>query len=926
MFMRNLLVAGVLGLAVMPVVRGQACELDARNKSNIAQPVIGPGEMDAELEKQVRDGFNLLYGKLDPAAAEKVLMAAQQAAELKQNVCGEALATWGMAQSARQIRLPDALPRYHRAEELFRKLGAPMALAHAHSLIGIVEQTTGDQAGAERDIAPVPEEFEKAGDIANAVNNRAYLLQWQTNVDRVAGAEAMWKELEDVKAPNVPSVAGLVMLEWGNFLRDDGKLAPAMVRFKQGLEILKECQCALGLQGGIGLSMSTTAATMGDLDSAIEYAAETDKIFADRHADGLRVLSQRALGLAEMMTPDYPKAIVAFELGLKLAKEQHVGSQIPELTALLSVSYSENGEPLKGLAMLDANPPVNYRPAQLCAYDRSVVLVARVAKLYSRADPMLAAADKDCVDQLAPDKEAEFEVLHAEVARDEGQLEVALQHVLKAIDGFDTVRSSIEFTDKRMAQYNVLSGDYYALLIDVLSRLGRPEDALLASEQYRARAFVDLATSPRLEPVAAASGTVELTNPAQEGALPTRGGAKVKESAALDLMSQPHPFLLTAAAMRKIVEEQHATLVSYWVTPEKLTTWVMVPGKPVFEATQAITAAKLNALVAATLPAASAGTRGAADVATRSGESQAVGRGDRKAWRELYDVLIAPIEAQLPAERGSLLTIVPQFALFRVSFPALMNARGEYLIERYAIHTTPSVGVLQVTEANERAAVALPQRYLLVANPELFPQVNGHALPALPGTAVEVREIAQTLGKRSQERLEGRQAGIETMEQSLGSATVLHLATHAVVSDDAPLTSFLALDRRQQGGMLTAASVYGLKLHTNLVVLSACGTGRGKISGDGVAGLSRAFFYAGAASLVTTLWDVVDTPTAELMPRFYAGMAKGESRSAALRGAQLALIGDLRAHKVRVKTLSGTTVALPENPVYWAAFSLAGQP
>src|ERR1700753_3253142 len=81
------------------------CELDARNKSNIAQPIIGSGEMDAQLEKQVRDGFNLLYGKLDAAGADHVLQLAQQEAQLKQNLCGEALATWGMAQAARNYKL-----------------------------------------------------------------------------------------------------------------------------------------------------------------------------------------------------------------------------------------------------------------------------------------------------------------------------------------------------------------------------------------------------------------------------------------------------------------------------------------------------------------------------------------------------------------------------------------------------------------------------------------------------------------------------------------------------------------------------------------------------------------------------------------------------------------------------------------------------
>jgi CHAT domain-containing protein len=303
-----------------------------------------------------------------------------------------------------------------------------------------------------------------------------------------------------------------------------------------------------------------------------------------------------------------------------------------------------------------------------------------------------------------------------------------------------------------------------------------------------------------------------------------------------------------------------------------------------------------------------------------------VGYRTRKPWQQLYELLIAPIAAELPEDSGSLLTIVPQGVLFQLSFPALMDGQRRYLVEHYAVNTVPSVGVLQVTAKNEAAAAKLPLSYVLLANPQSYPKVNGKPLAPLPGTAAEVRAISRELSGRSVTTLQGRQAGIDSLVEALPKATVLHFATHAVVSDTEPANSYLALDRTQRGGLLTTSSVYELHMKTNLVVLSACSTGRGPISGDGVAGLSRAFFYAGAASLVTTLWDVVDEPTARLMPRFYAGLVRGETRSSALRNAQLGLIDDLRHHRVRINALDGTSVSLPESPVYWAAFSLSGQP
>ena len=397
-----------------------------------------------------------------------------------------------------------------------------------------------------------------------------------------------------------------------------------------------------------------------------------------------------------------------------------------------------------------------------------------------------------------------------------------------------------------------------------------------------------------------------------------------------NLSSEAHPFDLTIAQIRQSLEKEHATLLSYWMTASgRLYTWVMAPGKPVFQNNRAVDPVLLASLVKATLPGEGGGARGARSigkVVTRGGEAQELTVASRKPWRDLYRLLIAPIADQLPQQPGSQLTIVPQGELFQLSFSALLDPTGHYLVERYSTNTAPSAGVLEVTAKNDAAAASLPARYLLVANPLNYPSVDGKPLPPLPGTEAEVRTISRELSHQNVTVLEGRQAGIDTLIQELPQATVLHMATHAVVSDRAPLTSFLALDKGQRGGLLTAASVYDLKLKASLVVLSACSTGRGQISGDGVAGLSRAFFYAGAASLVTTLWDVVDEPTAALMGRYYAALAKGETRSGALRDAQLSVIADLRRRKIKVPTLAGSSVSLPENPAFWAAFSLSGQP
>lgn len=144
---------------------------------------------------------------------------------------------------------------------------------------------------------------------------------------------------------------------------------------------------------------------------------------------------------------------------------------------------------------------------------------------------------------------------------------------------------------------------------------------------------------------------------------------------------------------------------------------------------------------------------------------------------------------------------------------------------------------------------------------------------------------------------------------------ILHFATHGLLNSTQPGLSGLVLslvDRtgRPQDGFLRLHDVYNMDLAADLVVLSACQTALGKeVRGEGLVGLTRGFMYAGARSVVATLWPVEDAATAELMPRFYHALMKdGQTPAAALRSAQLALWERRRTRR----------------PFYWAAFTLQG--
>jgi CHAT domain-containing protein len=219
---------------------------------------------------------------------------------------------------------------------------------------------------------------------------------------------------------------------------------------------------------------------------------------------------------------------------------------------------------------------------------------------------------------------------------------------------------------------------------------------------------------------------------------------------------------------------------------------------------------------------------------------------------------------------------------------------------------------------------------LLVADPTPPRQSTLDApLPRLPGARVEVGAIGGQLRRHQATTLQDAAATEARVRELVSDRGVLHFATHAVVRDDDPFSSYIALGPsgpdRVADGVLTAEEVYGLRLRADLVVLSACRSAAGAVRGDAMATFARAFLYAGTASLVASLWDVADEPTNRLVPAFYRSWLRGADKATALRRAQLQLLSELRAGTVRVSTPLGP-VPVPEHPVFWAGFALFGEP
>jgi CHAT domain-containing protein len=178
-------------------------------------------------------------------------------------------------------------------------------------------------------------------------------------------------------------------------------------------------------------------------------------------------------------------------------------------------------------------------------------------------------------------------------------------------------------------------------------------------------------------------------------------------------------------------------------------------------------------------------------------------------------------------------------------------------------------------------------------------------LDPLPGAEAEARSIASLLNTQAITGAQGTKAAIV---QKMPQASIIHLATHGLLDNLRGLASAIALaPSGTDDGLLTAAEILDMKLQASLVVLSACNTGEGKITGDGVIGLSRSLISAGVPSVIVSLWAIPDAPTAFLMKEFYQNLQKNPNKAQALRQAML------------------TTMKTHLQPRDWAAFTLIGE-
>ncbi len=703
-----------------------------------------------------------------------------------------------------------------------------------------------------------------------------------------------------------------------NVLWKMGDYQSALTHQNKAMEIFqtlgdeKLLQVALATRGLIALSFNQFEEALNFEQQAMQYALQRD----DR-SDQATILKN--IGLIHRAQRQNDAALVNFEQAAAI--DSTIGSKI-------GLAYS-----WRNLAAIYGDQNQLSRAIPMAR--RALALSREIGDARNEAQSLLvlaglinASADKDTVSimlreviQIAekyamPDITWRAQKQLAQLEKGRKNVSQAEEQYFHALDTIEGMRARIQveeyaagFIDDKLSVYDEL--------IELLVDADKAEEALMVSERARSRSFLDMLGQRRIDfssvqekkMMATGDSLRSLLNQVQMELNYLRSHAnhssnrrlqeleaqlislkkaysqhliKLREyNQELSDLVQPQPIPI--AEIQRTLPDSVA-LIEYYLTPSKLYVWV-------------VTNRLINVFT------------------SQVGEDQIekhVFELRRQLERQLfvdetaialYGHLIKPI-ATFPSHIKHLI-VVPHKSLHYLPFSILHGGDRQYLAFSYTLSQAPSGTVF--TYCVKKGQIFLSQnrkqmRMLALGNPDLGDQKLN-----LPFAEREVRSMRRFY-PHVQFFLQA-QATETQLLRSASDADLILFSCHAEFDEANPLLSALLLTSdASNDGRLEAHEIFGLCLQSALVAMSACETGLGTIrSGDEVVGLSRSFIYAGAASLLSSLWKVDDLATAVLVKRFFRYLSEGYTRAEALQKAQRIIYEEMNPY-----------------PAYWAAFTITG--
>ena len=749
--------------------------------------------------------------------------------------------------------------------------------------------------------------------------DRAILAQAQTNQDRRNEAlrlnnvgrrqlntgqvrealQTFEQALVIFRAIGDKAMEGIVLNNIGAVYRNLGQYSQALKYYEQSLVISKE----VGEKALQGLTLNNIGLVynyLGQYPQALKYYEQSLVISQEVGDKALQGLTLNNIGLAYNYLGQYPQALKYYEQSLVISQEVS--------------DKAGKGRTLNNIGSVYRN--LGQYPQALKYYEQSLVIRKEVG---DRAGEGTTLNNRGLVynnlgqypqalkyyslalviTREIGDKATEGITLNniGAVYNTLGQYADAEKTLFAAIEVWESLRPGLTDSNK-ISIFETQALTYRSLQYALVAQ-NKTNMALEVAERGRARAFVELLAQR------------QSNNPNNQ------------------LTVKPP----TIEQIKLIARTQNATLVQYSIVYDDLKNqgkedwhqsslyiWVVKPtGEVAFKQVDLKSLkTPLKDLVTNSRDAIGARNhRSLVVVGPGEGYEQQVQPTATQRLQQLHQILIQPIAQFLPTDPNSRVIFVPQNELFLVPFAALQDQQGKYLIQKHTILTAPAIQVLELTHQQRQSLRAqsltpLHGKDILVMGNPTMPSIADatgklQQLSSLPGAETEAKAIAQLLQAQA---FIGKDATKSVILQQLKTARIAHLATHGLLDDFKLLGVPGAIALAPSGndnGLLTASEIFDLKLNAELVVLSACDTGRGDIKGDGVIGLSRSLISAGVPSIIVSLWAVPDAPTASLMTDFYRQVSQNSDKATALRNAML------------------TTMKQHPNPKDWAAFTLIGE-
>jgi CHAT domain-containing protein/tetratricopeptide (TPR) repeat protein len=685
--------------------------------------------------------------------------------------------------------------------------------------------------------------------------------------------------------------------------------------------------------------------SLGEPGLALEYgrtALDIARSVGDRHLEGHLMT---ALGEIYESVGDSAKSLELF--GEAREQRRAMGMRQWEAMALANIAqiHLTQGETDQAIAELGQSLTMFREADDRRSQAQSLIRLGEAWE--RRGDDVRAVASWKPACAIAAQigdrlTEAEGCAAIARADRRAGRVEESRRTIDRALERIESLRAEVPGEDLR-ATFSANKQQLYRFQTDLLLELARrdagdAEAAFVSTERARARALVEAIAQSgwdvpgdlppdlrrRQQESSAKMHDLErrLRMPGLDEAQRRDLNERLVEAEAeydrlvletrerdprYAALRYPRPLSLSET---QAVVGPDAALLSYFFTPDALSAFV-------------VTARALRVERLAVDP------RPLAQRVENFAELLSEGEPSSPIGRRLYHDLVEPLLAAVPPEVNRLV-IVPDGVLYDLPFEALSVVRSglpdRYLIQDFTISYAPSATTLAALGSPRRRGSAATADLLAFANParrgegsstgrsvsRAIYDAQDLAVGPLPYSELEVRAIRRYAARDSEVF-----TGPEATEARLRRADpnrfrILHFATHGLISPQYPSRSALvlaSLGSEENDGFFQAREISNLRLASDLVVLSACRTARGRVlAGEGVQSLARAFFYAGARSVVASLWNVNDRSTADLMAAFYRHLSNGEPKAHALRSAKLDL-------------LAKSNFSLPR---FWAPFILIG--